>query len=153
MWACVKKQMPVLMYLAWSYNLIGATVSRILSYFKIPPSPLFGTAPKVPPSLLLTPTPQPPAPPAPPSSLLRSIFLQVRGKQQMGHGLFSTSSFHKQQIADLDLANIWIPFSLPPPLLTPFSLLFFIPTLFSNTQVSEVPPKYGTWFWTFWRKR
>ena len=82
--------------------------------------------PKVPPSASLTPTPTTTStPPAPPFSLLRSIFLQVRGKQQMGHGLFSTSSFHKQQIADLDLANIWIPFFFPPP--RPFSLLPFIP--------------------------
>lgn len=84
---------------------------RILSYFKIPPSPVFGTVPEVPPSPSLTPMPTASStPPAPPSFLLKSIFLQVRGKQQMGHGLFSTSSFHKQQIADLDLANIWIPF-------------------------------------------
>lgn len=80
---------------------------RILSYFKIPPSPVFGTVPEVPPSPSLTPVPTASStPPAPPSFLLKSIFLQVRGKQQMGHGLFSTSSFHRQQIADPDLANI-----------------------------------------------
>lgn len=101
--------MPVLMYLARSYNLIGATVNKSQDFkrFQNPSlSPVWNSAQSA--SLPIS-HPNPPPqqhPPAPPSCLLRSIFLQVRGKQQMGHGLFSTSSFYKQQIAKLDLANI-----------------------------------------------
>lgn len=111
MWPCVKKQMLVLMYFARSYNLIGATVSKFQGFelFQHPlpnleqcqkchPFLISGCYPPSPASSL---TAQPPPP-----SLLRSIFLQVRDKQQMGHRLFSTSSFHRQQIAARDLANI-----------------------------------------------
>lgn len=111
--------MPVLMYFARSYNLIGATV-RKLQVFKLfqHALPKLEQCQKCHPFYLFLLSPSPPFSPQPtaqppPSSLLRSIFLQVRDKQQMGHRLFSTSSFHRQQIAALDLANILI---LPPPL-------------------------------------
>lgn len=81
MWACVREQMPVLMYLARSYNLIGATVNKSQDFkrFQNPSlSPVWNSAQSA--SLPIS-HPNPPPPPASPGPSFFSIKINIPAGQ------------------------------------------------------------------------